>query len=147
MKKYILIFCLFFLAAEWAFSGALNAGTITVKITGFKNDKGFARAAIFNSAEGYPEYYNVAFGAKQVAVQNGQAELTFENVPYGDYAISVFHDENANGRLNRNFFGKPTEGVGFSNNPPKTSHAPSFNDAKFTLSEENKQIEIKLLYY
>lgn len=35
----------------------------------------------------------------------------------GQYAVTVFHDENRNGRLGTNFLGMPTEGVGVSNNP------------------------------
>ncbi|GAA0272741.1 DUF2141 domain-containing protein [Alteraurantiacibacter aestuarii] len=35
----------------------------------------------------------------------------------GNYAVTVFHDENRNGRLGQNFIGMPTEGVGVSGNP------------------------------
>jgi uncharacterized protein (DUF2141 family) len=38
--------------------------------------------------------------------------MAADAVTPGDYAISVFHDENSNGKLDRNFMGMPKEGVG-----------------------------------
>jgi len=40
----------------------------------------------------------------------------FPGVAAGTYAVSAFHDENSNGKLDRNFMGIPREGVGASNN-------------------------------
>jgi uncharacterized protein (DUF2141 family) len=72
--------------------------------------------------------------------------MTFDNLPRGDYAVAVFHDENMNGRLDKNIFGIPKEGYGFSNNPKKSMGPPKFTDVKFQLSQPEKALEIKLLY-
>jgi len=50
----------------------------------------------------------------------------------GKYAVSVFHDENSNGKLDTNFLGIPREGVGASNNAkghfgPRNSARQRFN--------------------
>jgi uncharacterized protein (DUF2141 family) len=40
--------------------------------------------------------------------------IRFEGVNAGNYAVSVHHDEDDDGRFGRNFIGMPTEGVGIS---------------------------------
>jgi uncharacterized protein (DUF2141 family) len=44
-----------------------------------------------------------------------RAVCEFPGVAPNTYAVSVFHDENSNGKLDTNFMGIPREGVGASN--------------------------------
>jgi uncharacterized protein (DUF2141 family) len=74
------------------------------------------------------------------------AQVTLKNLPRGVYAVSVFHDENMNGRLDKNVLGIPKEGYGASNNPRKSMGPPKFAEAKFQLDQPEKVLEIKLLY-
>lgn len=37
-------------------------------------------------------------------------KVIFKNIHHGIYAVSVLHDENNNGLMDKNFFGIPTEG-------------------------------------
>ncbi len=55
---------------------------------------------------------------------------TFSNLPAGAFAVSVIQDENANGTLDTNVFGVPTEGFGASNNILPPTSAPTFADSK-----------------
>jgi uncharacterized protein (DUF2141 family) len=70
----------------------------------------------------------------------------FTDLPAGVYAVSVFHDENMNQKLDKNFVGVPKEGYGASNNPKKKMGPPSFEEAKFQLSGTEQSLEIKLMY-
>jgi len=45
------------------------------------------------------------------------AEPEVHNLPAGEYAVVVLHDENLNKQLDRNWLGKPKEQWGMSNNP------------------------------
>jgi len=69
----------------------------------------------------------------------GKLELTFADIPNGEYGVALFEDENGNGKLDRNFLGIPTEGYGLSNNHT----TPDFNTAKFKL-KQYKKISIKV---
>ena len=61
--------------------------------------------------------------------------------------MCVFHDENMNQKLDKDFVGIPKEGYGASNNPKKKIGPPSFEDASFRLSGVAQQsVEIKLIY-
>jgi uncharacterized protein (DUF2141 family) len=57
----------------------------------------------------------------------------------------VFHDENGNGKLDRNMVGIPKEGYGASNNPAKKMRAPTFDEAKFSVNSD-QTVEVKLAY-
>jgi len=48
----------------------------------------------------------------------------------GQYAIKVFHDENANGELDINFLGIPKESYGFSNHARGRFGPPPFAEAR-----------------
>lgn len=54
------------------------------------------------------------------------------------YAVIVYHDLNANGKLDRNFLGIPSEPYGFSNNPSTRFGPPGFDKASFDASKVNK---------
>lgn len=105
---------------------------ITVEIDGLRNAKGVVRCSVFASADGFPSNPSRA-AARAVApsIANGHATCTFDNVKPGTYAVGFLHDENANGKMDTNFFGAPTEGYGASNNARGSMGPPKFDDAKF----------------
>jgi len=61
-------------------------------------------------------------------------------------AVSVFHDENGNGKLDRNFIGMPKEGVGASNDAVGTLGPPKFDDARFSYKGGAQSLTIHLRY-
>ncbi len=54
-------------------------------------------------------------------------------LPAGDYAISLYYDENNNGTLDSNFIGIPKEPVALSNNARPKFGPPKYRDAVFAL--------------
>jgi len=61
---------------------------------------------------------------------DGRESYGFKDIPDGEYALMVYHDENENGRLDKNFIGIPKEPVGFSNGyRPRSS--PRYSKARF----------------
>ncbi len=64
-------------------------------------------------------------------INNRRATCVFANVPPGTYAISAYHDENRNGKLDTNAMGMPTEEYCASRNARNTYTGPDFDDAKF----------------
>lgn len=63
----------------------------------------------------------------------GDVVIDLRHLPDGSYAISAFLDTNANGELDRNLVGMPTEPYGFSNNARGAFGPPSFQSAMFAL--------------
>jgi uncharacterized protein (DUF2141 family) len=122
--------------------------TLTVHVIGARNAKGKIRAALFHGAEGFPNDASHAFRTQPADIdpQTSSAQIVFTDLPAGVYAVSVFHDENMNQKLDKNFVGVPKEGYGTSNNPKKKMGPPSFEETKFQLSGTEQSLEIKLMY-
>lgn len=125
-----------------------STATVTVRVTGARNAKGKIRAALFQSAEGFPNDASHAFRTQPADIdpQTLSAQIVFTDLPAGVYAVSVFHDENLNEKLDKNFMGMPKEGYGASNNPKKKMGPPSFEETKSQFSGKDQSLDIKLMY-
>jgi len=128
-----------------AAQSAPGASELTVKVTGLRNNKGVVGVALFNNPSGFPEFPEQALQSKTAEIKDGAAEVVFHNLTPGTYAVSVRHDENQNGKLDKNFMGIPKEGWGASTNPRPKRRAPKFEEAKFDLSAA-QTIEITVQY-
>lgn len=111
-----------------------NIGRLIIKINGLDSDIGKVRIAVSNSSESY--YSKQFYKSITVEPKNKKCEAIIENVPYGEYAISCFHDQNDNNKLDRLASGIPTEKYGFSNNATGNFGPASYDDAKFNLSKK-----------
>jgi uncharacterized protein (DUF2141 family) len=119
---------------------------IHVDITGLISDKGQVQCALFASTEGFPKNSSKAVAHTSSSISNRHASCDFANVAPGNYAISVFHDENANGKLDSNFIGMPREGVGASNNVKPHFGPPKFKDASFPCTGGQLNLRITIIY-
>ncbi len=133
-------------------SDAKKGGTrLVVKIENLRNNKGAVAINLFRGAEGFPDDDKKAY-AKHVAAlsdaSNKTATVTFSDLPPGEWAVVLLHDENKNGKMDTGWFGIPKEGFGASNNPKARSGPPRFKDAQFTIAqgETERTITIKPIY-
>lgn len=106
---------------------------------------GNIKIAIFNQAVGFPTDQTKAYKLITIPAQKGQVKFSLGKLPPGKYAIAVFHDENADGQLNTNIIGIPTEGYAFSKKSDLGFGPPAFADAAIDIANK-KEIEIQLSY-
>ena len=127
---------------------AAYSGSLEVDFTNINNSKGQICLNLFDGQTGFPDggKGSALKIAKCTPIVKRTAKFTFNNLPYGNYAISAIHDTNGDTRLNSNFLGVPNEGIGFSNNPVVVTAAPSFSAAQFFLSKTKTDISIKMQY-
>jgi uncharacterized protein (DUF2141 family) len=125
---------------------ASEVGSIEVEVTGLKNAKGQLGILIFTANDGFPSNQKKAFREILLPIVEGKTKYTFTDVPYGEYAVSVMHDENNNDKLDTNLLGIPKEGTGVSNNVQSAFGAPKFSDASFSLNDKRYKTEIKVTY-
>ena len=138
--KYLLIIC-FLIFSQITYSQTYN---LTVTATNLKDLEGNIIVSVYNKSDDFPKdgkYYQ----RNTSQVNNDSETITFKNLPVGDYAVAILHDKNSDGECNKNIFGIPKEGYGFSNNCKPILSAPSFKCTKINLSSD-KSITIKLIY-
>jgi uncharacterized protein (DUF2141 family) len=123
-----------------------SENAIRAHIEGLHSDRGQVVCALFASADDFPKRIDRAIARTAAQIISGRATCEFPGVPRGVYAVSVFHDENSNGRLDTNWLGIPREGVGASDNPKPRMGPPKFAAAEFQHSGASLDIEIIMHY-
>ena len=119
-----------------------NNPELTLNISNIKSFKGELIIGVFDNETTFLKD-GAAFKNYTIIVDKSTETLVIKNLPKGEYAISLYHDENSDNECNLNFLGIPKEGYGFSNNIKPKFSAPSYKDCKFSLVE-NKVLNIVL---
>jgi uncharacterized protein (DUF2141 family) len=123
---------------------AASGGTLTVTISGLGNQQGQVCFSLFSGRQGFPSNGAYAIQASCVSATSTPVVLTFQHLNVGNYAVAVFHDNNGDGILNRNWLGIPTEAFGFSQNPRILTSAPQFGDSAVLVAGSQTAIQIRL---
>ena len=90
-------------------------------------------------------YLKNAIHFQNVAVsETGTMTVSLQDIPFGTYAISLFHDQNGNGKLDSNWIRIPKEPYGFSQNAAATFGPPKFQKAAFQHGHAITELKIKL---
>ncbi len=142
MKKLkLLFFILIMLTLYDGYSQSKKTSlTLTIEVASFENTKGVLRVCVTDQKDDFLK--SCAF-SKIVTVEDDTVSLKIENIEKGNYAVSVYHDENNSGILETGgVFGIPLEPYGFSNNPNMT-FGPSYKKSVFKMTSD-KNISIKL---
>lgn len=141
----ILLSCWVFIPNTDSTTEAYN---LTVNIENLKNTKGTLIFSLYNSEGSLPDEKFERYFKKNIAtIDDKNVQVTFKDLPEGQYAVTVLHDENNNGKIDKKFMlPLPKEGVGFSNyNDFGLSNRPNFKDASFNLNKD-RMITVKVIY-
>jgi uncharacterized protein (DUF2141 family) len=114
---------------------------LTVRIVGLRNANGKIR--LFLTRDSKP----VESRLVDIDAQTLTANTVFDKLPQGVYSVTVYQDENMNGKMDTNFVGMPVEGYGASNNPAKRMGPPDPAETNFLLNQPESTIEITLIYW
>jgi uncharacterized protein (DUF2141 family) len=106
--------------------------TLTIFVQGIPESQGNIRVGVYDSPAKFRSSTGVAYQLVQAA-KKGNMTVKLSLQP-GSYAVAVYHDANANGKLDTNFLGIPTEVYGFSNNARGTFGPPDFGDCLVTIT-------------
>lgn len=136
-KQQTMRFFIFFLVTLYTFllgqtgNTVSSSHTIVVNIKDVANDDGQLVIGLYNKES---EFLQNAFKGQVAKIVGGEAQIIFNNIPSGTYAISLFHDRNSNGKLDTNFLGIPREDYACSNQAKSAMSAPKWVDAKFDVN-------------
>ncbi len=116
---------LFVLLAQAAIA---ETGTLIVEVRGLESSEGKVRFVMFDSEE---NFFKEAVAYGDLDVTDNGATWIVNDLPFGTYAVTVHHDVNDNGEMERAWFGKPKEPTGASTNPSLRFGPPTFEKSKF----------------
>ena len=107
-----------------------QSNTIEVNMTGFETNDGTVFVGLYDNKDSFLDSAHMYIRSK---IYNKEAMVTFEEIPDGVYAISCYHDEDDNGKLDMFLGFYPKEPYGTSNNAPARFGPPKWEDAKFEI--------------
>jgi uncharacterized protein (DUF2141 family) len=126
------------LAAGLFLVGPASAAPLIVRVEGIRSRAGSVYVGVCATAL---EPSACPYGQHRKA-RPGTETFTFQ-VPPGGYAIAAYHDENGDGRLDRNGVGIPTEPYGFSNDVGRLA-PPTFAGARVSVGPAATTIVVRL---
>jgi uncharacterized protein (DUF2141 family) len=126
--------------------GRASGTKLTVQVSGVRTAKGEMAITVYPD----DELRFLAPHGKLLRIRAvAQAPVTtacFWMSGSANYEVTVYHDENANQHFDRALTGMPTEGFGFSNNPPTPMALPPFKATRVAVGGADTRINIRLRY-
>jgi len=117
-------------------TGSAQAVDLNLSIRNLGSDKGTVYVALYDSADSFKSR-GKGLAGQYIPVYGSTVTATFRGLQPGRYALSVFHDEHGNGKLDTNLLGLPTEPYGFSRDAVGTMGPPTFDAAAIDLKEDS----------
>jgi uncharacterized protein (DUF2141 family) len=117
-----------------------QAAVLAIRIDNVESNDGQIMVALYDRA-GYMKQPLRTAAVEAVA---GSTTVQFKDLAPGEYAFAVYHDANGNGRLDRNRMGMPVEMSTFSNDAQGFMGPPSFEAARLTLANEDRDLAVNL---
>lgn len=144
------------LAAMLATRG-VAAGELRLTVKGVRSSEGELLIGLYDNAAGFKHAIANASNrgmmpdkgrlvGMSLRARPGEQSVVFPDLSPGRYAVIVIHDENDDGRLDKNLLGLPTEGYGFGNDAKVFLAAPSFDAAAIPIATADVAASVTLHY-
>lgn len=127
-------------------TGPASGTWITVVASGLRNSKGTLTITLYpDDSRRFLVKHGSMYATRVQAVQGVTRGCIFVPKP-GIYAIALYHDENANHKIDRSGIGLPTEGYGFANNPSTLAGLPAFSSVRLNIPRPGLVTRIQMKY-
>lgn len=110
-------------------------GTLIVQLIGIEKMKGMVEINLFDTKKMWLKKGG-AISVQRIKVDGQDVFITFENIPFGEYAFICYHDVNGNDKMDKNMFGIPKEPYALSQEPRSKMRKPKFKEMKFMFNEK-----------
>lgn len=111
---------------------AADGPNLRVVASNIQSDEGKLYVWVYDKKDDWlSDRYRTQKGVGVAGNRDGDRITVELLLPAGDYALSVFHDVNDDGKLESNFIGIPKEPAGLSNNLRPRFGPPKYKDAVF----------------
>ena len=137
MKTIILLLAMF--VGSFVHAQNTNSGNISASVSNISGTEGNIKFGLYSQEtfmKAEPDF------SAESKIKDGEARVTFENIPQGTYALLVMHDKNDNNRMDFDTSGMPLENYGSSGNSMSYG-PPVWEETKFEFDGTEKDIEIR----
>jgi uncharacterized protein (DUF2141 family) len=133
-----------------SFAKSVNAeptAKLNIVVNGIRHQKGEICFRVFGGEKGFPMSNTSEVKSGCAKITGSSVTKEFSGLKPGTYAVAVVDDQNGDRKLNKDFFGIPTEGFGISKNPTVSiqTGTPKFRDASFVVNK-NTTVNIRMKY-
>jgi len=111
-----------------------GTATLTIEISSVAPSGGFVMVGVYDSETGWND--GTAVAGTRAAVDGDQITVVFEDLPAGTYGVKMYHDVDADGEMDTNLMGIPSEPFAFSNNARGRFGPPEWTAAAFELAAD-----------
>jgi len=120
--------------------------TLEIDVSGLRSSKGIILICLTANPASFPDCEGGKDSRLLRVFANKVGPIAVKGLAPGSYAVSLVHDENANGRLDKAIL-IPREGFGFSRNPKITFGPPKFSAVEVAVGRGDVKIPVKMKYY
>lgn len=121
-----------------------STGSLDLVVDNIKQEGGTIWVGIYESEEDFLDREKARLIYQKVKM-TGSSTIRIDNLRTGRaYAIGIFHDENDNGELDKNFLGLPAEPWAFSQPLRSPFRLPRFEEMTFVYSPSRATRRLKL---
>lgn len=119
---------------------------LSIEVAGLRSDKGTVRVALCHTQYCYEEREGFL---KEVVIPAAlpSVKIRFDGLSAGQYTVMMYHDEDADGKFDRNFLGWPEEGFGFSRNASPGLSAPDYGDVVLQVGPQGLHTQLTVQYW
>lgn len=122
------------------------AGRLDIGVDGLRSAKGDILVCLTQNPRFFPDCSGDPARKTLKVAASAAASAHLDGIAPGDYALSLIHDENGNGKLDTRL-GIPREGVGFSRNPRLAFGPPSFASVRFAIPAGEVRTTVTVKYF
>jgi uncharacterized protein (DUF2141 family) len=133
-------------AGPLACQGARSPQRLIVAVEGVRSSDGFVVGELYGADRSRFLIDHRELVNWRAPAEAGTTTLCLYLAAPGLYEVVVYHDANANGRIDKDLIGRPKEAYGFSNNVRPVLRKPSLESVRFLASPGDTLLHIRLLY-
>lgn len=128
---------------------ACNTGEearLLITVSGVRSSRGTITIMLYDDRDDLFLKKGGRIARLRAPAQKGETHACLPVPAPGSYAVSLYHDEDANKKLTKNWLGVPSEGYGFSKDAPVKLRLPELDEAVFTALPGETAVHIKMRY-
>jgi len=121
-----------------------NTATLHLEVENIQEASGLIWVGVYDSPQAFLNKEQAICVKGYPVSQTGKMRIHIDNLPFGKYALALFHDINGNGLMDQNFLGIPTEPYAFSRKPRSKWRIPRFDEVKFNFLPAQQALALRL---